>query len=214
MNRLIQIVKNNRFLVFGIAAGAIVLASSIGGTYAYLTAQTTDVHNMFELGGVETEIFETTDSFGQKEACVVNTGISDCLVRARIETSIDDTATADKIEVDFNKDGSWVDGGDGYYYYMKVLPSTDKELIERGEDVYKATSNLINAYSITVDGVTYAEGKEVPKGLVLPDYQITVSQESVQAIGVFDGNKLSAYGKSGDEFISVAKQIFAAYEAK
>lgn len=214
MNRLIQIVKNNRFLVFGIAAGAIVLASSIGGTYAYLTAQTTDVHNMFELGGVETEIFETTDSCGKKEACVVNTGISDCLVRARIETSIDDVVTADRIDLNLNDDGSWRDGDDGYYYFMRVLPSTDKKLIDERRDVYKATSNLLLSYSITVDGKTYSAGDMIDAGANLPDYQITVSQESVQAIGVFDGNKLSAYGKSGDEFISVAKQIFAAYEAK
>lgn len=110
-------------LIISLAACAVIMAG-IGGTYAVLTASTTDVTNTFKVEEViETEIEENwTEGQLDKTVSVKNVGPDNAFIRARVTISPDDVAEWKHS----NSDGDawdWVDGKDGWYYYTKVVPS-------------------------------------------------------------------------------------------
>ena len=157
--------KKHKFLV-PLLSFILVAAIGVGGSYAILTAATNEVTNVFTLGNIRTEIVEDTETYGYKNVYIVNTGKSDCQVRARVVVTPEDLVT-----ITYNtKD--WELREDGYWYYigndgvLKAQGSASKPF---------ATPSLIESYSVkgVVDG-------KVQAGAEVPDFDITVSQESIQ----------------------------------
>lgn len=121
-------------LVAALAAVAVV-----GGSLAYFTDTTDTKNNVFTVGNVDITLEEPAwDATGSKDAAEVypgealakdptveNTGANPCFVCVKV-TGLD-TLGADNLihyrtnyVVDALGEG-WVDGGDGFFYYTKVL---------------------------------------------------------------------------------------------
>lgn len=110
----------------------------IGGTLAYFTDDATKT-NTFTVGNVEIELTEPNwDKTGEAEAkdaypgealakdpTVTNKGANPCFVRVSV-SDLDQFGAAGMITyrtdyVDGKLGDNWAIGGDGYYYYTKVL---------------------------------------------------------------------------------------------
>ena len=115
----------------------------IGGTLAYFTdAESKD--NTFTVGNVDITLTEPNwDATGKEEAVdaypgeplakdptVTNVGKNPCFVRVKVEGLKQFGDAGDIIYrtdyVDNKLGDNWVDGGDGYFYYEKVLAITEK----------------------------------------------------------------------------------------
>lgn len=163
---------------------ALVATAVISGTLAYFT-DTADATNVFTVGNVKIELTEPNWLANGEEAddvypgealpkdpTIENIGANPCFVRIKVTgldclknagLSAEDVAYRTNYVIgDLGED--WVDGGDGYFYYSKVLA---KDAV---------TSPVFDSIVIPTD-VTNAIG-----GLDI-DYEIEVFAEAVQAQG-------------------------------
>ena len=165
-------------LVVALAATAIV-----GGTLAYFTDRD-EKANVLTVGNVEITLTEpnwdTTGSVDAEDAypgeplakdpTVENVGANPCFVRVKVEW--DETIGEMEYRTDYAAgklgDG-WVDGGDGYFYYTKVLDVNDGDPTA----VYK-TDALFDQIVVPTD---------IENGTTDTEYTVTVSAEAVQAQG-------------------------------
>lgn len=152
-------------LVLLLAAGA------AGTTAALVTANSNTVKNLFLLAEHETGIEETVDGASlTKEVAVTNTGKSPAFIRIRLITS----PQRDEIGIvqpeGWNSEGKWIDGKDGFYYYMTAVGKNEST-------------------DLFMTGVQLAEGFE-------DDFEVTVYEEScvatVEAGAVSDLSEIKA----------------------
>lgn len=118
----------------------LVLGLSVGGTLAFLIADTDPVINTFTPGEVTTEIDEDFENKLVKEnVCIKNTGDVDVYIRATIVANWVDKngniiAPAEENEdyTPFKSEAGWVKHSDGYHYWTEpVAPGTSTgELID------------------------------------------------------------------------------------
>ena len=146
--------KKNKKIILTLAACGLLVAG-ISGTYAILTAQTKEVVNAFELEDVNTRIDEDippdqvveADTTLTKKVTIINDGPADAFIRARVTVSPSGTATVTDL-AEVTKDDAWVDGGDDWYYYMKVVPA-GKATTELFTTV-KTAADLNENFDVTV----------------------------------------------------------------
>jgi len=115
----------------------------VGGTVAYLKAESDEVDNTFTPSEVTTDVVEDTDSFEnegiKKDVVIKNTGDTDAFIRAAIVVTWQDKqgnvygqkpAEGD-YTIDMGDEG-WVKGSDGFWYYTSVVPAngSTKNLID------------------------------------------------------------------------------------
>ena len=137
--------------VLALAAAALVGTLAVGGTLAWFT-DTETATNVVTTGNVDIAWVENNEKitetnpgveFGdetpvtpnatlKKEAYVTNEGKNAALIRAKVEVP----DNAGLVIVNYTKNSGWVDGGDGWYYYLGI--------VEPG----KTTKNLINSLTI------------------------------------------------------------------
>ncbi len=139
-----------------------VLGISIGGTYAWLTSQTTALENKFEVGSVETIVeeppMELNGSVVYKKPSIKNVGKNDCYIRARVEISPADAG------ITIGSIGSgWTKDGDYYYYTSPVAPNA-------------STTNLFEQVILPNNWIVNGVATEDFK-----DFDVIVYQEAVQA---------------------------------
>ncbi len=137
----------------------LVVVIAVGGTLAYLMATDSPLLNTFTLAEVETEIVEDGSTSADKSAVVKNTGKSPVYVRARVVVSGVDPALLD---VKYNT-SNWQNGGDGFYYYMSILPANPS--------TQSSTSALFTGVDVNI------EPEVAPK----VNFSVDVYQESVLA---------------------------------
>lgn len=107
----------------------LVLGLSVGGTLAFLIADTEPITNTFTPGEVTTEIDEDFENKLVKEnVCIKNTGDVDVYIRATIVANWVDVsgniiAPAEENEdyTPFESEDGWVKHSDGYYYWTEPV---------------------------------------------------------------------------------------------
>lgn len=127
----------------------LIAVMTVGGTLAYLTAQTKPVSNIFKPSHVACQVEESFDGTVKKNVNVRNTGDTDAYVRVKLVTyrvndersHIGGTATIP----DFTPGMNWVPYGDYYYYTLPVAPGKEP------------TDDLIESISLTAS-YTDADG--------------------------------------------------------
>lgn len=159
-----------------LTAAALVVAfgatAVTGATLAYFT-DTDQKNNVFTVGNVDITLTEPNwDSTGRAEAqdaypgealakdpTVINNGANPCFVRIKVE-GWDALGANNKItyRTDYtdNKLGdNWVEGGDGYFYYDKVLEVGDTT--DALFDQIVVPTTVTNGYDGNYDLVVKAE---------------------------------------------------------
>lgn len=174
--------------------------ATVGLTYAYLKANTSNLRNTFTVGEITTVIEEdpSIDTTIHKNPSVKNTGKNDSIIRMRV------TISPSKIEEFLVENNSinydsktWVyNKADGFWYYQGVVKPG------------KSTTPLFTEVKgLIKDGKIIEEFKDVN------DFQITLYQEAVQAtVWNEDGETLSALGKNNLYNQNKANEIWALYK--
>lgn len=165
--------------ILAIALCVICLSLVMAGTVAYYTASDT-AHNVITSGGVDITLQEWADKAKTvpfpkngvnnvmpgaeitKIAEVKNTGSSDAFVRVAVKKSIT-LAKGVKgdpdpglLHIELNR-SAWKDGGDGYYYYMKVLaPGKTTEPLFASVTFDHNMDNIYQNSTAAVDVTAYA----------------------------------------------------------
>ena len=144
----------------------LIFALAVGTTFALLKASTAPVENTFTAAKSGTDIVEELDGNQKKSIVVKNTGTAVSYVRVKLVMNwVDESGrvvTGALPEVSIVRDGSWITGSDGIYYYTKPVAPKDAE-----PDT--VTSELL--------GVPIKQ-ENAPDGCHL---EVTVLAESIQA---------------------------------
>lgn len=162
-------------LVVALAAVAVV-----GGSLAWFTDETEVKKNVFTVGNVEIELEEPAwDATGKEDAkeaypgeplakdpTVTNIGANPCFVRVEVD-GLDCLGTDKMIHYRTNYvvdalGADWADGGDGYFYYTKVL------------GLEESTSAVFDSIVIPTT---------VTNGDATKEFSVNVKAEAVQAQG-------------------------------
>lgn len=152
-----------------ILASALLVGIVLAGTtLAYLHASSTPVKNTFEFAQVDTEIKEEGTAANEKAPEVLNTGKSPVYVRAKAivisgEES-DVLITENDVIVTYTE--SWVDGGDGYYYYNQILlPGENSKTAPLFNGVEVIGENVKNNSKAVFSVGVYQESTVAPASL-------------------------------------------------
>lgn len=153
-------IKNRKhFLAVSLLMLVLVVGAAV--TVALGLASTDPVVNTFKAADHETEIEEEVDGTLDKDVTVTNTAEeSPAFIRVRLVVSPEEKAVLKFAPNDSpNVGNSWVDGGDGFYYYTKAVAPG------------KSTEQLL-------DSVAIKEGTDFEVGETL---DVTVYEESCVA---------------------------------
>lgn len=106
-------------LVVAIAGAAITMALAI--------ARSNNVINTFEAADHSTEIEEKVDSDLTKTVWVKNTAKkSPAFIRVRLTVSPEELQKSLVLDEKALDEGKWIDGEDGFYYYLTAVPAGGK----------------------------------------------------------------------------------------
>lgn len=163
--------KKSTLLVLSLA---IILMVAVGGTIAWLVAESNEVVNTFKPASVSCEVAETLEGDIKKEVWVKNTSDIDAYIRATVVVNWVDGSgnvygtpvSSDdyKITLNVGADKDWFKGSDGFYYYRASVASE-----------HETTVLFTNCKEVTGNA---------PVGYHL---QVTILAEAIQAAGV-DGS--------------------------
>lgn len=117
---------NGRKGLITVAALVLILCAAVGGTLAWMTAQTEPVVNTFTVGQVDTDITENIATIQKKDIYVKNTGDMEAYVRAAVAMTWVDSegepvGSAALPALPMSLGNNWVLGSDGHYYYTKPV---------------------------------------------------------------------------------------------
>lgn len=123
--------KNTKKSLLLLVSVALILVMAIGGTLAYIVADSGPVKNTFTPSQVTTYVEEdvTTELGTKKNVKIKNTGDTDAWIRAAVVVTWQDATgnvygqapQADKDYTDWTPGNNWVTGDDGFYYYTKPV---------------------------------------------------------------------------------------------
>lgn len=110
-----------------VLATVALLALAIGGTIAWLNAETDPVVNSFTYGKITTEIEEKFENNVKENVAAKNTGSADAFIRIKL-VSYRTNAAGQRIGgaaplQSFTLGKNWVKYGDYYYYTLPVTPT-------------------------------------------------------------------------------------------
>lgn len=239
---MIKILKNKlskKVIISLILVGFI----AVGSTLAYLFDISGLVTNTFSRASIHTEIEEDTRKTDlTKNPSVINTDVTDVLVRVRLSISSDEDVNAQSIfekyfglagidckyavtegltdetnNVYWEKENPNDDRYNCYYYYNKVLTGkggNNSETEPLFDKIMKKNDNGTYTSFYDENGTLMkVEDKEILQ--YLNDIDITIYQESVPvSVTTKDGRKLNADPNGiGNVDIGIAKEIFAYFES-
>ena len=109
----------------------LIFALAVGTTVALLVAHTNAVTNTFTAAKSEIKINENVENGEKSSIRVRNTGTAAAYVRVKLVMNwVDESGrvvTGALPEVSIVRDGSWITGSDGIYYYTKPVAPKDAE---------------------------------------------------------------------------------------
>lgn len=157
---------------------ALLLTAAIGGTTAFIVANTNQVRNEFTPGEVPIGVEERFDGTTKSDVRIRNNGNVHAFIRAKVIATWKDSSgnvsgTPVKVgdyEITYGSD--WEQGTDGFWYYTKSVPADG------------VTTALITSCTKT--------GKE-PVGY---DLSIEILAESIQAEGMDAADAQDAFEKA------------------
>ncbi len=133
--------RNRKRSIAALIAIVLIFCASVGGTIAYLVTNTQEVTNTFTPSDVEIKINETKTDDGKTKTSITIENVDDaakedipCYIRVKLVSNMQDkngNVTGSAEVPTFQLGSDWLNAGDGYYYYKKVVP------------VDKSTSNLL-----------------------------------------------------------------------
>lgn len=150
--------------IAAIVALVLLLCAGVGGTIAWITAQTPAVTNTFTPAEVTSWVDETFDGAVKKDVAIKNTGDIPAYIRAEVVYNWADSAGNVYAQPVTSSDYTIEQGSDkwelidGYYYYKEAVGPGSK------------TENLIK--SITPDEDAAPEGYKL---------QVTILAEAIQS---------------------------------
>ena len=144
----------------------LIFALAVGTTVALLVAHTNAVTNTFTAAKSDIKIDENVENGEKSSIRIRNTGTAAAYVRVKLVMNwVDESGrvvTGALPEVSIVRDGSWITGSDGIYYYTKPVAPKDAE-------PDNVTSELLGAP---------IKQENAPDGCHL---EVTVLAESIQA---------------------------------
>jgi len=161
-----------------VALIALILTASVGGTLAYLMAQTSEVVNTFNPSKVTSQVVETLNGNVKNNVMIKNTGDVDAFIRAAVVVTWQDaqgnvypkTPGADDYSIKWNisENDSWFEKDGFYYYKNKVEPNgttgvlfTECTPLNTEPEGYTLHVEILGS-AIQADGMTTVDGAEVP----------------------------------------------------
>lgn len=154
-----------------IASVMLLLLVTVGTTLAYIFTETTPVENKFKPSKVSCAVVENggtpvtgsvTDTGNVKENVQIkNTGDTDAYIRVAVVVnwaSADGSSVwstkpeeGDNLDykIEYNLNGDWFDGGDGFYYYSKTISPEELTTILINE------AKQLKSAPQTPDGIQY-----------------------------------------------------------
>lgn len=144
MNRSCQ--KRRGKTVFLVALCLALLAGSVGGVWAYLSAKTDSITNRFQPAEVTCQIEESFSAGVKRDVTVRNTGNVKAYIRAAVVATFVNAegkvlAVSPKEGEDYTVtwgEGGWTRGADGFWYY--AYPISPNELTGKLIQTATATS--------------------------------------------------------------------------
>ena len=116
-----------------VLATVTLLALAVGGTIAWIKADTTPVQNTFTYAKVTTEIEEEFDGKVKTDVKAKNTGTADAFIRIKLvsyRTNGEGQRIGGAAPLDeFTPGTGWVKYGDYYYYTLPVAPNHSTEIL-------------------------------------------------------------------------------------
>lgn len=159
----------------------LLLAVTVGGTIAYITARTEPTENEFVPAKVSCEILETFSQNVKSDVRVKNTGNTDAYLRATIivnwvtesgEAKVLSTSPilGTDYQIEWGKDG-WKEGTDGFWYYQDVV----SEQKETKKLIVKATTltDAPEGYRLEIQVLASAIQAK-PETVVEEEWKVTV----------------------------------------
>lgn len=135
----------------------VLVGAAVGGTLAWMTAQTDPVVNTFEPASVTTTVDETFKDNVKTNVKIQNTGNVDAYIRAAVVITWQNEAgnvygtvpvEGTDYTMTYPSNSSWVQGADGFYYY--------KSPVKAGEST-----------GVLIEECKMAEGATPPDGYTL-----------------------------------------------
>ncbi|NLK94471.1 MAG: hypothetical protein GX275_04655 [Clostridiales bacterium] len=174
-----------------IIVASIAIIACVGGTFAWFTATDSVTNNFVALGnddedkdkddGVEVEEVFDKETAGKttpgtevnKDVAAKNTATYDSFIRIKFDKVFNETPYGgndiNKINLTYQnltttlENGKWVDGGDGYFYYLgKVAPQASTTYVLDSVALDKSADNTYK--NCTFDVIVTAEGIQASNG--------------------------------------------------
>lgn len=133
--------------LLAVLALVLALTVGIGGTVAWVYDRTNSITNTFTLGSVDPGVDETFDGHTKEDVRAVNNGTVPAYIRVAVipmwveegteeaPVPVGEPISLEDLDIEWNKDGSWVKNGDYYYHRAPVAANGGKTsiLIESAE---------------------------------------------------------------------------------
>lgn len=188
--------RRQRLFVTGLASLLLLIGVTVGGTLAFITADTSEKTNTFIPAQVSCDVIEEFNGTVKSNVAVKNTGETNAYIRAAVnvtwmkgENASEQTvsATVPQIDVDYKLlflvNAGWIKGADGYWYYQTpVAPNANTAALIR-ECKQLEGANVPQGYHLSVEIVASAI-QSSPAAVVAEKWNVTL-----------EGNKIvSAHG--------------------
>lgn len=162
-----------------LAAVIVLLAGAVGGTWAFLVAQSEPVENNFTYAHVSCRINETFDGTTKSDVQIQNTGDIPAYIRARIVvTWKDESGNVSAVPVKdtdytMTMGTGWTKGTGDYWYCNTAVPVDGKTPALITECKKTAEANAPEGYNLSVEILADAIQSE-PASAVTEAWNVTV----------------------------------------
>lgn len=174
----------NRKSILLLIAAILILGMAIGGTVAYLTANTKAVTNTFTPGKVDITVDETFDGNTKTNVSIKNTGNADAYIRAKVVVTWQDVngkvygtmpVAGTDYEITWGSTGWDIETSDGFYYHTTaVAPNGNTSVLITS--CAPVAGKAPEGYNLHVEIMAQAIQAE-PISVVTDEWHVTVADD-------------------------------------